>query len=128
MADDFEKAVLISFNYGGNIDPQLKVCIDFIASPAVLEASSNVTSVFFSQERAAAYIASIKQSAECWKLCVERFSSTPYSEVKFWCLQTLHEVQAHSCSPCSQQIDHVQHLIIHCCTYAGSQCLLLAAG
>jgi hypothetical protein len=25
MADDFEKAVLITFNYGGNIDPSLKV-------------------------------------------------------------------------------------------------------
>jgi hypothetical protein len=25
MSDDFEKAVLINFNYGGNIDPQLKV-------------------------------------------------------------------------------------------------------
>jgi hypothetical protein len=25
MSDDFEKAVLINFNYGGNMDPQLKV-------------------------------------------------------------------------------------------------------
>eukprot|EP00878_Enallax_costatus_P021623 GHUV01022908.1.p1 GENE.GHUV01022908.1~~GHUV01022908.1.p1 ORF type:complete len:615 (+),score=214.70 GHUV01022908.1:523-2367(+) len=67
MSDDFEKAVLINFNYGGIQDPQLK-------------------------ERAAAYIANIKQSTECWKLCVERYPSTLYPEVKFWCLQTLHEV------------------------------------
>ncbi|WIA12173.1 hypothetical protein OEZ85_012245 [Tetradesmus obliquus] len=67
MSDDFEKAVLINFNYGGNINPQLK-------------------------EQAAAYIASIKQSSDCWKLCCERFPATLYPEVKFWCLQTLHEV------------------------------------
>jgi len=67
MADDTEKAILISFDYGGAIDPALK-------------------------ERANAYISSIKQSPICWKVCVERFSASNYVEVKFWCLQTLHEV------------------------------------
>lgn len=46
------------------------------------------------QEQAAAFIAGIKKNPECWKLCVERFSISPYPEVKFWCLQTLHEVGA----------------------------------
>jgi hypothetical protein len=44
------------------------------------------------QERAAEYVAGIKQSSDCWKLCVERFGSSMYPEVKFWCLQTLEEV------------------------------------
>lgn len=33
MADDFEKAVLITFNYGGNIDPSLKVIECFVFVP-----------------------------------------------------------------------------------------------
>jgi len=45
------------------------------------------------QERATAYLNQLKGSPEGWKFCVERFSSTPYPEVKFWCLQTLHEVR-----------------------------------
>lgn len=44
------------------------------------------------QERAAAYVSGIKQSPDCWKLCVERFGSSMYPEIKFWCLQTLQEV------------------------------------
>lgn len=44
------------------------------------------------QDRAAEYVAGIKQSRDCWKLCVERFGATMYPEVKFWCLQTLQEV------------------------------------
>lgn len=76
MADDFEKAVLITFNYGGSIDPALK-------------------------ERAAAYVAGIKQSSDCWKLCVERFGASMYPEVKFWCLQTLQEV----INACYEQLD-----------------------
>lgn len=51
------------------------------------------------QARAAEYIAGIKQSPECWKLCVERFGSSGYPEVRFWCLQTLQEVSGsmHAC-------------------------------
>ena len=45
------------------------------------------------QERAAAYLDGLKQSSDCWRLCVERFSPSGYGEVKFWCLQTLHEVR-----------------------------------
>lgn len=44
------------------------------------------------QEQAEAYLNNLKQSPEVWKLCVERFSSSGYGEVKFWCLQGLHEV------------------------------------
>ncbi|GBF91404.1 exportin [Raphidocelis subcapitata] len=44
------------------------------------------------RERATAYLNQLKASPEGWKFCVERFSATPYPEVKFWCLQTLHEV------------------------------------
>ncbi|GFH22223.1 tRNA exportin, partial [Haematococcus lacustris] len=65
--DDFERAVLISFNFSGTVDAALK-------------------------ERADAFIRDIKQNPEVWRLCIERFSVTGYPEVKFWCLQTLHEV------------------------------------
>ncbi|KAJ9528951.1 hypothetical protein QJQ45_000515 [Haematococcus lacustris] len=64
--DDFERAVLISFNFSGTVDAALK-------------------------ERADAFIRDIKQNPEVWRLCIERFSVTGYPEVKFWCLQTLHE-------------------------------------
>jgi hypothetical protein len=50
------------------------------------------THVLISQARANSYVNDIKRSPEAWGLCVERFSVTAYSEVKFWCLQTLHEV------------------------------------
>lgn len=107
MADDFEKAVLISFNCGG-ADAQLKVCSSSrqppppllpraseAAAPAcrcLLTRARTATRIPTTQERAAGYIASIKQSPDCWRLAVERFGSTQYPEVKFWCLQTLHEV------------------------------------
>jgi hypothetical protein len=45
------------------------------------------------QARASSFVNDIKQSPDVWGLCVERFSVTAYSEVKFWCLQTLHEVR-----------------------------------
>lgn len=115
MSDDFEKAVLINFNYGGNINPQLKVvhpteplhqqeqqqqcgssrCCQGRHSPSLLLACL--------QEQAAAYIASIKQSSDCWKLCCERFPATLYPEVKFWCLQSLHEVMPGPSSSSSSQ-------------------------
>ncbi|KAF5841975.1 armadillo-type protein [Dunaliella salina] len=66
MSDDFERAVLISFNF----------------TPGEQELKA----------RANSFISEIRQSPEVWGLCVERFSVTAYPEVKFWCLQTLHEV------------------------------------
>eukprot|EP00882_Tetradesmus_deserticola_P030510 GHRQ01034293.1.p1 GENE.GHRQ01034293.1~~GHRQ01034293.1.p1 ORF type:complete len:193 (-),score=37.31 GHRQ01034293.1:189-767(-) len=63
-----------------------------MAAPPAAEQVLTLSAAPLLQERAAAYIASIKQSADCWKLCCERFPSTLYPEVKFWCLQTLHEV------------------------------------
>lgn len=57
-----------------------------------------VTFLLVLQERAAAYVANIKQSSDCWQLCVERFRSSAYPEVKFWCLQTLQEVRQYQTS------------------------------
>ena len=45
------------------------------------------------QERTQAYCAEVKASPDCWRLCADRFASTGYVEVKFWCLQALHEVR-----------------------------------
>eukprot|EP00798_Chlamydomonas_sp_ICE-L_P025196 gene25196-10836_t len=67
MSDDFERAVLLTFNFSGAVEPKLK-------------------------ELATSYVNDIKQSPECWRLCAERFSPATYPEVKFWCLQTLHEI------------------------------------
>jgi hypothetical protein len=44
-----------------------------------------------SQERAAAYCNELKQSSECWQMCLEHFPKTQYAEVRFWCLQALLE-------------------------------------
>lgn len=38
-----------------------------------------------------AFLDNAKAQPAVWRLCVERFSSCGYAEVKFWCLQTLHE-------------------------------------
>lgn len=38
-------------------------------------------------------MSNIKASSDVWKLCIERFSTTAYAEVKFWCLQTLQGVR-----------------------------------
>ncbi|KAL3158478.1 hypothetical protein ABBQ38_010710 [Trebouxia sp. C0009 RCD-2024] len=67
MADDFEKAVLFSFDQTGNVDPALK-------------------------DRAVAYCNETKAQPQCWQLCLEKYSTTTYLEVRFWCLQTMHEV------------------------------------
>jgi hypothetical protein len=44
------------------------------------------------QARANAFVNDVKKNENVWRLCCERFSMSPYPEVKFWCLQTLHEV------------------------------------
>jgi hypothetical protein len=68
------------------------------------------------QDRAAEYIAGIKASPEVWKLCCERFGASQYAEVRFWCLQTLHEVRAAGMCPCRwrdwQQVGHGR-LMVH---------------
>lgn len=65
--DDFEKAILFSFDQSGAVDAQLK-------------------------ERAIAYCNQAKQQPQPWRLCLQRLVSSQYAEVQFWCLQTLEEV------------------------------------
>ena len=52
------------------------------------------------QERTQAYCAEVKASPDCWRLCADRFAATGYVEVKFWCLQALHEVLAEQHPAC----------------------------
>lgn len=66
MADDFERAILFSFDQSGSVDAGLR-------------------------GQAQSYLQSIKQSPECWQLCLSHFGSSGYVEVRFWCLQALHE-------------------------------------
>jgi exportin-T len=68
MADDFERAVLFSFQQNTS--------------------SSNYNN---NEERTSA-LQQLEQfvlSPDAWKVCAERFETSSSSEVKFWCLQTL---------------------------------------
>lgn len=58
------------------------------------------------QARAVAYCDEVKASPSCLQLCLTRFSSSPYLEVRFWCLQTLHEVCACLVAVCSCRAAH----------------------
>ena len=44
------------------------------------------------QRQAAAYCGDFKASPGCLEVCLRRLPSSPYIEVRFWCLQTVHEV------------------------------------
>ncbi|XP_019053873.1 PREDICTED: exportin-T isoform X2 [Nelumbo nucifera] len=65
--DDFEKAILISFDESGTIDPVLK-------------------------SQAVAYCQQVRETPSICRLCIERLICTNFVQVRFWCLQTLHEV------------------------------------
>jgi hypothetical protein len=73
MADDFERAVLYSFDQSGAVAPALRA-------------------------RAAEYLDGLRASPGVWRPCAERFTSTPHAEVQFWCLQTLHAVRCRASS------------------------------
>lgn len=45
------------------------------------------------QEWARAYCEEATRSPDCWRLCLHRFSTSGYAEVRFWCLQALQQVQ-----------------------------------
>jgi len=65
MSDDFEKAVLFSFDQTGGIAPELRA-------------------------QAQSMLQSAARSPDVWQLCISRLENSNYAEVKFWCLQTMH--------------------------------------
>ncbi|KAL1551758.1 exportin-T-like isoform X2 [Salvia divinorum] len=65
--DDLEKAILISFDESGTINSVLK-------------------------EQAAAFIQQVKDRPSICTICIEKFCVSNLVEVKFWCLQCLHEI------------------------------------
>ena len=69
MADDLERAILFTFDQTGRVDAHLKA-------------------------KAVNYCDEVIQNPACQTLCIERYGSSSYMEVRFWCLQTLHEVGA----------------------------------
>lgn len=80
MSDDFEKAILISFDQTGSVNAALKT-------------------------QAQAFLSSTQQSQDFWRLCLTRLESSPYVEVRFWCLQSLHElIQGHLPSEASSAL------------------------
>lgn len=60
--EDFERAVLITFDQSGSADAPLKA-------------------------QAQAYCEQLKRSPEAWAACMQGFQGSGYAEVKFWCLQ-----------------------------------------
>ena len=44
------------------------------------------------QEQARVYCDSLRTNPDIWQLCMQRFGSSGYAEVQFWCLQTLQQV------------------------------------
>ncbi|XP_024390921.1 exportin-T isoform X2 [Physcomitrium patens] len=65
--EDFEKAVLFSFDQSGAVSDELKA-------------------------QAAAYCEQVKQAPNIIEACLEKIRISQYAEVQFWCLKTLEEV------------------------------------
>ncbi|XP_057786716.1 exportin-T isoform X2 [Salvia miltiorrhiza] len=65
--DDLEKAILISFDESGTINSLIKL-------------------------QAAAFIQQVKDTPSICSICIEKFCLSNLVEVKFWCLQCLHEI------------------------------------
>uniref|UniRef100_A0A1D1YNA1 Exportin-T n=1 Tax=Anthurium amnicola TaxID=1678845 RepID=A0A1D1YNA1_9ARAE len=64
--DDLEKAILLSYEPGGGVDPALR-------------------------SQAIAYCQQMKGSPSICRLCVERLARTDLVPVQFWCLQAIHD-------------------------------------
>lgn len=67
MGDDFEKAILFTFDQSGNVSDELKL-------------------------QAQSMLLGVSQSNDAWRVCVTHLESSQYAEVQFWCLQTLHGI------------------------------------
>ncbi|MCO5598110.1 hypothetical protein L7F22_052201 [Adiantum nelumboides] len=65
--DDFEKAIIISFDQSGGVDAQLRA-------------------------QAMAFCQSVKQSPNILQLCFDKLRKTQFAEVQFWSLQTIEEL------------------------------------
>lgn len=74
--DDLEKAILISFDEYGTIDPGLK-------------------------SQAVEYCQRIKENPTITSICVERLFTSKLVQVQFWCLQCLHDAIRHRYSSMS---------------------------
>ncbi|KAI7842372.1 hypothetical protein COHA_004011 [Chlorella ohadii] len=62
--DDFEKAILFTFDQTGSVGPDIKA-------------------------QSQAYLEQVRASPDCWRLCLARFEASQFLEVRFWCAQTL---------------------------------------
>ncbi|KAH7291557.1 hypothetical protein KP509_29G021800 [Ceratopteris richardii] len=65
--DDFDKAIIISFDQSGGVDAQLRT-------------------------QAMAFCQSVKQAPNILHLCLDKLRTTQFAEVQFWCLQTIEEL------------------------------------
>ena len=67
MADDFERAILFSFDQSGGVDAGIKAQAD-------------------------SYLQQARASPDCWQLCLARLQGSQYVEVRFWCAQALSQL------------------------------------
>ncbi|XP_068660519.1 exportin-T-like [Aristolochia californica] len=85
--DDLEKAILISFDESGTVDPLLK-------------------------SRAISYCHQAKNSNSIALVCIERLSHTKFVQVQFWCIQTVHEVlRLHYSSINPEEVSYIRKSI-----------------
>ncbi|PSC72015.1 exportin-T isoform X1 [Micractinium conductrix] len=76
--DDFEKAILLSFDQSGDVGAGIKA-------------------------QAEAYLAAARASPDAWRICLDRFQSSGYAEVRFWCAQALTALAAQQQPPLPPQ-------------------------
>ena len=73
-------------------------------------APSSIHRAVSQQRQAAAYCGDFKASPGCLEVCLRRLPSSPYIEVRFWCLQTVHEVGSTSV------MNFMQHSLWEACS------------
>jgi exportin-T len=84
MSDDFERAVLYSFEQNNNIN------INNEQKQAEFQQE---------KERYLVQLSSFVRTREAWKICAERYERTNSVEVQFWCLQTIsHKLENDLCN------------------------------
>ncbi|PIA43073.1 hypothetical protein AQUCO_02000489v1 [Aquilegia coerulea] len=94
--DDLEKAILITFDEYGTIDPVLK-------------------------SQAISYCQQTRETTNVLRICIEHLTYTKYVQVQFWCLQTLYEVLRQRYSSISlEEKSFIRNAIMAMAYYDGS--------
>ncbi|KAF5189196.1 Exportin-t like [Thalictrum thalictroides] len=94
--DDLEKAILITFDEYGTVDPILK-------------------------SQAVSFCQQTRETTNVLRICIEHLSYSKFVQVQFWCLQTLHEVLRQRYSSISpEEKSFIRNAILAMAYYDGS--------